>query len=158
MSLVIHSCLTLWDPMDCSSPGSSVHGDFPRKNTGVGCHALFQGIFPTQGSNPGLPHCRQILYQLSHKGSLRIMEWVAISFSSGSSRPRNQTGVSCICRRILYQLSNQGNQRELTEAGQKKKQRPRVVGEVQKVYPMFNRNTRRRIKKGTGKIFETTKE
>jgi len=38
--------------MDCSLPGSSVHGDSPGKNTGVGCHALFQGIFPTQGSNP----------------------------------------------------------------------------------------------------------
>ena len=44
-----------------------------------------QGIFPTQGSNPGLPHYRWILYQLSHKGSLRILEWVAYPFSSGSS-------------------------------------------------------------------------
>ena len=43
----------------CSQPGSSVHGDSPGKNTGVGCHALLQGIFPTQGSNPGLPHCRR---------------------------------------------------------------------------------------------------
>ena len=102
--------------MDCSPPGSSVHGilqagileriavpfsnvlvcccwvasvvsdsvrphrrqparlprpwDSPGKNTGVGHHALLQGIFPTQGSNPGLLHCRQILYQLSHQGSL----------------------------------------------------------------------------------------
>ena len=44
-----------------------------------------QGIFPTQGSNPGLPHCRQILYQLSHKGSPRILGWVTYPFSSGSS-------------------------------------------------------------------------
>ena len=44
-------------PMDCSPPGSSVRGDSPGKNTGVGCHALLQGIFLTQGSNPGLPHC-----------------------------------------------------------------------------------------------------
>ena len=44
--------------------------DFAGKNTGEGCHFLFQGIFLTQGSNPGLLHCRQILYQLSHKGSL----------------------------------------------------------------------------------------
>ena len=58
--------------------------------------SLLQGIFPTQGSNPGLLHCRRILYQLSHKGSSRILEWVAYPFSSGSSRPRNQTGVSCI--------------------------------------------------------------
>jgi len=48
----------------------SVHGDSPGKNTGVGCHALFQGIFPTQGSNPGLPHCRQILYHLSQLVSI----------------------------------------------------------------------------------------
>ena len=51
--------------MDCSPPGSSVHGDSLSKNTGVGCRALLQGIF--QGSNPGLPHCRQILYHLSHE-------------------------------------------------------------------------------------------
>ena len=56
--------------MDCSPPGSSVHGDSPGKNTGVGCHALLQGIFPTQGSNPGFPHCRQLLYCLSYQGSL----------------------------------------------------------------------------------------
>ena len=43
--------------------------DSPGKNTGVGCHALLQGIFLIQGSNPGLPHCRQILYQLSYQGS-----------------------------------------------------------------------------------------
>ena len=52
---------TLCHPMDCSPPGSSVLGDSPGKNTGVGCHALLQGIFPTQGSNPGLPHFRWIL-------------------------------------------------------------------------------------------------
>ena len=60
------------------------------------CHALLQGIFPTQGSNPGLPHCRQILYHLSHQGSPRILEWVAYLFSRGSSWPRDQTGVFCI--------------------------------------------------------------
>ena len=67
--LVAHSCLTLCNPMDCSPPGSSVHGNFPDKNTGVGCHVLLQGIFPTQGLNPGLPHCRWVLYHLSHQGS-----------------------------------------------------------------------------------------
>ena len=61
MCLVAQSCLTLCDPMDCSLPGSSVHVDSPGKNTGVGCHALLQGIFPTQGLNPGLLQCRQIL-------------------------------------------------------------------------------------------------
>ena len=66
--LVTQSCLTVCNPMDCSPPGFSVHGDSPGKNAGVGCHALLQGIFPTQGSNPGLPHCRQIHYHLSHQG------------------------------------------------------------------------------------------
>ena len=61
------SCPTLCDPMGCNPPGSSVHGDSPGKNPGVGCHALLQGIFPTQGLNPGLPQCRQILYHLSHQ-------------------------------------------------------------------------------------------
>jgi len=55
--------------MNYSPPGSSVHGDSSGKNTGEGCHFLLQGIFPTQGSNPGLPHYRQILYHLSHQGS-----------------------------------------------------------------------------------------
>ena len=67
--LVTQSCPTLCDPMDCSPPGSSVHGDSSGKNTAVGCHALFQGIFPTQGSSLGLPCCRWILYWLSHHRS-----------------------------------------------------------------------------------------
>ena len=108
--LITLSCLSLWDPMDCDPPGSSVHGviwartleevitpfsgesSWPRdwtpvscnaggfftvratgeavkKNTGVGSHSLFQGIFPTRESKLPLPHCRQILYHLSHKGS-----------------------------------------------------------------------------------------
>ena len=69
--------------------------NFPGQNTGVGSLSLLQGIFPTQGSNPGLPHCRRILYQLSHQGSLRILEWVAYLFSSRSSQPRNWTRISC---------------------------------------------------------------
>ena len=69
------------------SPWSS-----PDLNTGVGSLSLLQRIFPTQGSNPGLLHCGWILYQLSHKSSLRILEWVAYPFSSGSSEPRNWTG------------------------------------------------------------------
>ena len=68
----------------------------PGKNTGVDNRPLLQGIFPTQGLNPGVPHCRWILYQLSHQGRSRILEWVAYPFSSGSSQPRNQTGVSYI--------------------------------------------------------------
>ena len=75
--LVVQSCPTLCDSMDCSPPDSSVHGDSPGKNTEVGCHALLQGIFPIQGSNPGLLHGRQILYQLSYQGSPVMSEfWV----------------------------------------------------------------------------------
>ena len=71
------------------------------QNTGVGSLSLLQGIFPTQGSKPSLPHCRQILYQLSHKGSSRTPEGVAYCFSRGSSWPRNWTGVSCIAGNSL---------------------------------------------------------
>ena len=65
----LSSVLTLCDPMDCSLPGFSVHGIFQaRVLEWVGCHFLLQGIFPTQGSNPGLLHCRQTLSHLSHQG------------------------------------------------------------------------------------------
>ena len=86
---------SLW-PHGLCSPWNS-----PGQNPGVGSCSLLQGIFPTQGSNPGLPHCRRILYQLSHKGSPRILEWVAYPFSSGSSWPRNWTRVSCIAGGIF---------------------------------------------------------
>ena len=82
--------------MDCGLPGSSVSGDSPGKNTGVGCHVLLQGIFSTQGSNSGLLHCRRILYCLSHQRSPRILAWVACPFSRGNSQPRSWTRVSCI--------------------------------------------------------------
>ena len=151
------SCPTLCDPLDCSPPGSSAHGDPPGKNTGVGCYALLQGIFPTQGLNPGLPHYRWILYQPSYQRSplkiinshpflivlaweqptrdgflqdcvdikmmlwgieswlcvapwtvvrqaplsmgilqARILEWIAMPSSRGSSQPRDWTQVLCI--------------------------------------------------------------
>ena len=79
--IVAHQALCPWD-----SPG---------KNTGMGWHALLQGIFSTQGLNPGLLHCRRILYQLSHHGSPWILEWVAYPFS------RNRTTVSCIAGRFF---------------------------------------------------------
>ena len=116
--------------------------DFPGKSTRVGCHFLLQGIFLTQGLNPGLPYCRQTFYHLSHLGSsvyvniynykwfesesegaqsyptlwdlmdcslpgssvrgvfqARVLEWFAISFSRGSSHPRDRTQVSRIVGR-----------------------------------------------------------
>ena len=96
LCLVTQSCLTLCDPMDCSPPGFSVHGDSPDKNTGVCCHVLFHGVFSTQGCNPSLLYCGRILYHLSDEGSPRILEWVAYPFSRAFSWPRNWTGVSCI--------------------------------------------------------------
>ena len=91
-----------WKPKSLSPvqlfaiPWSLQSMESPGQNTGVGSLSLLQGIFPTQGWNPGLPYCRRILYQLSHEGSPRILEWVAYSFSSGSSQPRNWTRVPCI--------------------------------------------------------------
>ena len=79
----------------------------PGQGTGVGSLSHLQGIFTTQGLNPGLLHCRQILYQLSHKGSPRILEWIAYPFSSEYSWPRNQTGVSCIAGRIFFFLTTE---------------------------------------------------
>ena len=87
-------------PMDCSSPGSSVHGD-SLGNARVSCHVLLRGMFPTQGLNIGLLHCRWILYHLSHQGSPRILETVAYSFSRESFWHRNWTGVSCIADNFI---------------------------------------------------------
>ena len=99
--LVTESCPTLYDPMDCSLPGSSVHGDSLGKNPWVGFHAFLQGIFPTQGSNPGLLYCKRILYCLSHQGNPRILEWEVWPIFRGSSQFRNWTRVSCITGRFF---------------------------------------------------------
>ena len=69
-SKVAQSCLTLCNPWTIACTRLLPQWDSLGKNTGVGCHFLLQGIFPTQGSNPGLAHCRQTLYCLSHQGSL----------------------------------------------------------------------------------------
>ena len=86
-SLGTHGLYSLWN-----SPG---------QNSGVGSLSLLHGVFPTQRSNPGFPHCRWILYHLSHKRSPRILEWVAYPFSRGSSWPRNWTWVSCTAGRLF---------------------------------------------------------
>ena len=91
---------SLW-PHGSYSPWNS-----PGQNTGVGSLSLLQGIFPTQGSNPGLPHFRRILHQLSHKGIPRILEWVAYPFSSSFPTRESNQGL-LHCRRILYHLSYQ---------------------------------------------------
>ena len=85
------------------SVGSSVHGDSPSKNTGGGCHAFLQGLFPTQESNPGLPYCRQILYYLSHQQrSPRILEWGSLSCFQGTFPTQESNQGLLLCRWILY--------------------------------------------------------
>ena len=93
---VPQSCLTLCDPM-----GYTVPGILQARILEWVSFLFFRGIFPAHGLNPGLPHCRRILYQLNHKGSPRILEWVAYLFSSGSSWPKNQTRVSCTTGRFF---------------------------------------------------------
>ena len=79
------------------------------KPTGMGSLSLLQGIFPTWGWNPGLPNCRWMLYQLSHTGSPRILEWVAYPFSRGIFPTQELNQALLHCRWILYQLSYQGS-------------------------------------------------
>ena len=98
LCLVTQSCPTLCDPMDCSPPDCSpllCPWGFSRQVPWSGPHAFLQGIFSNLGLNPGLPHCRWILYHLSHRGNPRILEWIDYLFSRGTSQPRNWTGVSC---------------------------------------------------------------
>ena len=80
---VAQSCLTHRDRIDCNSPG---------QNIGVGSLSLLRGIFPTQGWNPGLPHCRWVFYQLNHQGSPRTLEWAAYLFGEGNGNP-----LQCSC-------------------------------------------------------------
>ena len=91
--LITELCPTVCNPMDCSPPGSSVQGETPGKNTTVGCHGLLQGVFPTPGLNPGLPHRRQILYCLSHQGMLVDKNWpfemiTLIDYHPGTKREK----------------------------------------------------------------------
>ena len=88
LCLVSQLCPTLCDSMDCSPPGSSVYGDSPGKNTGVGCHALLQGIFPTQGSNLCL---------------LNLLHWQADSLPlAPHGKPIAEFYLLAICKEFLY--------------------------------------------------------
>ena len=97
LCLVAQLCLTRW-PHTLLLARPLCPWNSPGENPGVDIHALLQGICPTQGSNPGLPHCRRIL---SHQGSPLILEWVVYPFSRGSCWPRNPTGISCIATRFF---------------------------------------------------------
>ena len=102
---IAQSCLTLWDPRDCNPPGSSVPGDSPGKKTGVGSHTLLQGIFPTQGLNPGLLNCRLILCCLSHQGSplsLIPCSYLSIKVKLKRHRTLKATSLGYVFRRIQF--------------------------------------------------------
>ena len=93
------SCVWLLPPHDYSLPGSSVHRDPPGKNTEVGCDTLLQRIFPTQGLNPGLSHCRQILYHLSHKRSPYISVFCSklINFTKYTATAKSLQSCLTLC-------------------------------------------------------------
>ena len=96
------SCPTL-RPHGLYSPWNS-----PGQNAGVGSLSLLQGIFPTQGSNPGLPRCRRILYQLSHKGSPSILGRILSLLQRIFPTQESNQGILHY-RQILYQLSYRGS-------------------------------------------------
>ena len=114
--LVTQPYPTLCNPMDCSQPGFSVHGDSPGNNTWVGCHALLQGIFPTHRLNAVLPHCRVDYLPSEPQGKPKntqvvysiLNTQVAYPFSRGTSWPGIKPW-SLHCRWILYPQSYQGS-------------------------------------------------
>ena len=89
-------CLTLCDPMDCSPPGSFVHGILQARILEWIAIPSSRGSSQPRDLTQSLPYCTWILYGLSHQESPGILEWVAYPFSSGSSPPRNWTCISCI--------------------------------------------------------------
>ena len=98
--------MTLCDPMDCSPPGSSVHGDSPGKYTKVGCHDLLYGILPTQGSNPGLLHCRRILYQAEPPGKPKNTGLGSLSLLQGIFPTQESNQGLLHCRQVLHHMSH----------------------------------------------------
>ena len=104
----LYSCPTLCNSMDCSLPRLLCPVGFSRQEYWSGWPCPSSGIFPTQGSNPGLLYCGQILYCLSHQGSPRILEWVVYPFSRGIFQTQELNWGLLNCRQILYQLNYQG--------------------------------------------------
>ena len=105
---MVSPSLTLWVSESHSVVSASLgpHGLYspwnsPGQNTGVGSLSLLQGIFPTQGLNQGLAHCRRILHQLNHKGSQRILQWAAWPFLPQVFPTQKSNWVSCIAGRFV---------------------------------------------------------
>ena len=103
--LVTLLCPTLCVPVDCSPPGSSVHTDSPGENTGVGCHALLQEIFPTQESNPGLPALQTDSLPFETPGKPKNSRVGSLSLLQGNFSILKLNWGLLHCWRILYQLS-----------------------------------------------------
>ena len=112
LCLVAQSCATVWIPWT-EEPGRLQSVGILQARTlewvAMPSSRIFptQEIFPSQGLNPGLLHCRQILYSLSHQGSPRTLEWAAYPFCRGTSQPRNRTRVSCIASRFFTSWATQ---------------------------------------------------
>ena len=117
LCLVAQLCPTLCDPTDCSSPGSSVHGVSPGKNTEVGGQAVLQGIFPTQGSNPtqGSPALQAHSLPGEPPGNPKNTGVGSLSLFQGIFLTQESNWVLWHCRLILYQLSYQGSPPEFIE-------------------------------------------
>ena len=103
------SCPTLCNPMDLEPASLLCPWDFPGKNTGVGCHFLLQGLFPTQGLNLSLLHCGHILYWMSYKGSINIAlgppflrpcPWPSLFLSTILAHPAMQKEICSICNTV----------------------------------------------------------
>ena len=109
LCLVAQLCPTPCDPMDHSPPGSAAHGDSPRKNTGVGCHALLQGIFSTQESNPGLPQTQVDSLPAEPPGKPMNCGVGSRSLLQGILPTQGWNPGVLHCRQILYQLNYQGS-------------------------------------------------
>ena len=109
--MLVLSCSAVSDslrPFGLSPTSLLCPWDFPGKNTGVGCHSLLQGIFPTQGSNPGLLYCRQILYHLSHQGSphihLSVYNFICqLYLNKAGKKWKNSTDLFFMFRTVFLQ-------------------------------------------------------
>ena len=107
LCLVAQSCLTLCDSKDCSLPGSSVHGDSPGKNTGVGCPALLQGVF--QPRDPRSPTLQAGSLPFEPPGKPKNTGVGSLSLLQGIFLTQELNWGLLHCRWILHQLSYQGS-------------------------------------------------
>ena len=126
-------CLDSLGPPGPYSPWNS-----PGQNTGVGSLSFLQGIFPTIGLNPSLPPYRPILYQLSHKGSPRILEWVAYPFSIRFFPTQESNQGLLHCRQTLYQLNYQGNTNNILSEKELHFQKKKLVRRIGLFYIFEN--------------------